>query len=373
MTTICQPPWYAPTRSQPCCRRRLSSSNCGGRAASLQRGSTASGSFGAAGMERPGVFQEAGFVSSSQESLSLRSADSSLAGHDRDRQRRDSQNNRANKTSVSPVRLSRRSDDTLRLGQRFNPYALTSPDTPLDCLWSPARFCFMRPEPVSASASPFDSRTDRVRTSYRHAIGLLLLAVSGCSPLATPRDSSASTYALAWAWDVDKDADDFLAVIDVDCRSATYGQVFARCRRRAGAARTTSNTRWPRASFSLTRSKRGTRSSSTSATQCTRVCTVTSAMRDHIPIHTVSPARRAALCSPPIKVSPPITAQRAGWLNWTTVGECSEPRAQQILSIGICAHTVWPWSPNSTALSQRRPTCTESRSGGRFKCGAFPT
>ena len=96
------------------------------------------------------------------------------------------------------------------------------------------------------------------------------------------------------------------------------GRSSARCRRRAGAARTTSNTRCPRASFSPTRSKRGTRSSSTSATQCTRVCSVTSAMRDHIPIHTVSPARRAVLCSPPIKVSPPITAQLAGWLNWTS-------------------------------------------------------
>ena len=83
----------------------------------------------------------------------------------------------------------------------------------------------MRLEPVTASASPFYSRTDRVRTSYRHAIGLLLLAVSGCSPLATPRESSGSSHVFAWAWDVDKDADDFLAVVDVDRRSATYGQV----------------------------------------------------------------------------------------------------------------------------------------------------
>jgi hypothetical protein len=29
----------------------------------------------------------------------------------------------------------------------------------------------------------------------------------------------------AWAWDVGKDADDFLAVVDVDRRLATYGQV----------------------------------------------------------------------------------------------------------------------------------------------------
>ncbi len=83
----------------------------------------------------------------------------------------------------------------------------------------------MTPEPVTASASPFHSRTDRVRTSYRHAIGLLLLAVSGCSPLATTRESGGSTHVFAWAWDIDKDADDFLAVVDVDRRSATYGQV----------------------------------------------------------------------------------------------------------------------------------------------------
>src|SRR5688572_7555996 len=83
----------------------------------------------------------------------------------------------------------------------------------------------MRPEPVTASASPFYSRTDRVRTSYRHAIGLLLLAVSGCSPLATTSESGGSTHVFVWAWDVDKDADDFLAVVDVDRRSATYGQI----------------------------------------------------------------------------------------------------------------------------------------------------
>ena len=83
----------------------------------------------------------------------------------------------------------------------------------------------MTPELVTASGSPFHSRTDRVRTSYRHAIGLLLLAVSGCSRLATPRESSGSTHVFAWAWDVDKAADDFLAVVDVDRRSATYGQV----------------------------------------------------------------------------------------------------------------------------------------------------
>lgn len=83
----------------------------------------------------------------------------------------------------------------------------------------------MMPEPVTASARPFHSRTDRVRTSCRHAIGLLLLAVSGCSPLVTTREPGGSAHVFAWAWDVDKGADDFLAVVDVDRRSATYGQV----------------------------------------------------------------------------------------------------------------------------------------------------
>ena len=64
-----------------------------------------------------------------------------------------------------------------------------------------------------------------MRTSYRHAIGLLLLAVCGCSPMATTGESGGSTHLFAWAWDVDKDAEDFLAVVDVDRRSATYGQV----------------------------------------------------------------------------------------------------------------------------------------------------
>ena len=34
-----------------------------------------------------------------------------------------------------------------------------------------------------------------------------------------------SGHLFVWAWDVDKGADDFLAVVDVDRRSATYGQV----------------------------------------------------------------------------------------------------------------------------------------------------
>ena len=59
----------------------------------------------------------------------------------------------------------------------------------------------------------------------RHAIGLLLLAACGCSPMATTEESDSSSHLFVWAWDVDKDAEDFLAVVDVDRRSATYGQV----------------------------------------------------------------------------------------------------------------------------------------------------
>ena len=59
----------------------------------------------------------------------------------------------------------------------------------------------------------------------RHAIGLLFLAACGCSPIATTGESKASAHLFAWAWDVDKAAGDFLAVVDADRRSPTYGQV----------------------------------------------------------------------------------------------------------------------------------------------------
>lgn len=78
---------------------------------------------------------------------------------------------------------------------------------------------------ITRSARPFYSSAARVRTPYRHAIGLLLLAVSGCSSLAPSRASAGSSHVFAWAWDVDKDADDFLAVVDVDRGSASYGKV----------------------------------------------------------------------------------------------------------------------------------------------------
>ena len=64
-----------------------------------------------------------------------------------------------------------------------------------------------------------------LRLSCRHAIGLLLLAACGGSPVAMTGKSDGSTYLFAWAWDVDSVAGDFLAVVDVNRRSATYGQV----------------------------------------------------------------------------------------------------------------------------------------------------
>jgi len=57
-----------------------------------------------------------------------------------------------------------------------------------------------------------------VPVTARQAIGLLLLAACGGSPIG-------STHLFVWAWDVDHDAGAFLAVVDVDRRSATYGQV----------------------------------------------------------------------------------------------------------------------------------------------------
>ena len=59
----------------------------------------------------------------------------------------------------------------------------------------------------------------------RHAIGLLLLAAFGCSPMVRKGASDGSTHLYVWAWDVDHNAGAFLAVVDVDRSSATYGQV----------------------------------------------------------------------------------------------------------------------------------------------------
>lgn len=68
-------------------------------------------------------------------------------------------------------------------------------------------------------------RADRLRLVCRRAGGLLLLAVGACSPTASTNEADGSTHLFVWAWDVDKGSDDFLAVVDVDRLSATYGQV----------------------------------------------------------------------------------------------------------------------------------------------------
>src|SRR5688500_2222986 len=61
--------------------------------------------------------------------------------------------------------------------------------------------------------------------SYRPAIGLLLLATFGCSPRATSEAADGSRHLFVWALGVDKGADVFLSVVEVDRRSATFGQV----------------------------------------------------------------------------------------------------------------------------------------------------
>ena len=65
----------------------------------------------------------------------------------------------------------------------------------------------------------------RLRPLCGHASALLLLAACGASPMARKGEADGSTHLFAWAWDVDSVAGDFLAVVDVDRNSATYGQV----------------------------------------------------------------------------------------------------------------------------------------------------
>ena len=75
----------------------------------------------------------------------------------------------------------------------------------------------MGPETVRNSQQPRCGRS----------VCLLLLALSGCSPTAQPGTGTGSTHLFAWAWDVDQDTGAFLAVVDVDRSSTTYGQVVA--------------------------------------------------------------------------------------------------------------------------------------------------
>jgi hypothetical protein len=83
----------------------------------------------------------------------------------------------------------------------------------------------MKPETVTAPLIPLHPGVHQLRPFCRHAIGLLLLAAFGCSPMARQGGSDGSTHLFVWARDVDHDAGAFLAVVDVDRSSATYGQV----------------------------------------------------------------------------------------------------------------------------------------------------
>jgi hypothetical protein len=65
----------------------------------------------------------------------------------------------------------------------------------------------------------------RWRPASRQLTGLLLLGVCSCSPVAPVDEAGGSSHLFVWAWDVDGGSDDFLAVVDADRRSATYGQV----------------------------------------------------------------------------------------------------------------------------------------------------
>lgn len=69
------------------------------------------------------------------------------------------------------------------------------------------------------------SASSTSRSILLTALGVAILAACGCSPTVTTKESGGSPHLFVWAWDVDKAADDFLAVVDVDRRSATYGQV----------------------------------------------------------------------------------------------------------------------------------------------------
>ena len=55
--------------------------------------------------------------------------------------------------------------------------------------------------------------------------GMVLLAISGCAPTASPGNTEGSSHIFAWAWDVDHEANAFLAVIDADRGSESYGRV----------------------------------------------------------------------------------------------------------------------------------------------------
>ena len=63
------------------------------------------------------------------------------------------------------------------------------------------------------------------RWRFLAALGLLSLALGACSTGTTPPAPGGSTHLFVWAWDKDHRSDAFLAVVDVERRSPTYGQV----------------------------------------------------------------------------------------------------------------------------------------------------
>jgi len=83
----------------------------------------------------------------------------------------------------------------------------------------------MAPEPFTAHLTPLRPGAHRLWPTWRRALGLLLVAASGCWPMAQLEEADGSTHLFVWAWDVDHDDGAFLAVVDVDRSSATYGQV----------------------------------------------------------------------------------------------------------------------------------------------------
>ena len=68
-------------------------------------------------------------------------------------------------------------------------------------------------------------RAHRRRPLRRQAAILIVAAVGGCSLKPVTTSPGGSTHLLVWAWDLDRGSDDFLAAIDIDRRSARYGQV----------------------------------------------------------------------------------------------------------------------------------------------------
>lgn len=78
---------------------------------------------------------------------------------------------------------------------------------------------------VSTSRVPRHPSAHRWWPVCRSATVLLLLVAGGCVPVTTPEEPGGSTHLYVWAWDIDHDAGSFLAVVDVDRGSPTYGQV----------------------------------------------------------------------------------------------------------------------------------------------------